>query len=384
MSKRIVIFLIIACLLFASPVLAEGGGESGAARRTSDAAIEFIKSFEGFSEYPVFDVYGPAVGYGTHVAYGEWEDGITPEEADALMRSVIVPMEEALNARLGALGMTVTQNQFDALISLTYNCGTSWLGSRGLLDVLASGTASDGEIVNAFAGYCYVRGAVLEPLISRRIAEAKLYLYSDYLFGNSPEYEWSVTVSSAGDTQIRANPTGRLSGGTLSDIYYTQWFYGCVAELCCGGLVDGYEDGSFRPYGFVTTGEALKLLTLAAGYERQEAEEGEHWASGYLRLAVELGIVGQEDGVSLSAYADRGLVAELAAKSLALEPGGDEPFEDTDDPYVAALYNAGVVEGSYDKWGRLVYLPENPVSRAELCAIISRIINSPRVGNAAE
>ena len=39
------------------------------------------------------------------------------------------------------------------------------------------------------------------------------------------------------------------------------------------------------------------------------------------------------------------------------------------------LYNVSIVEGSLDENGARYYKPDSSITRAELCAIVSRIMN---------
>ena len=101
---------------------------------------------------------------------------------------------------------------------------------------------------------------------------------------------------------------------------------------------------------------------------------GAHWASGYLDLAVSRGLISADDIRSLDEPVTRLFIAKLAARALNLQPDGSAHFADTSDPYVGALYNAGIVEGSY-AGNQLVYLPGDNISRAEISAVIWRIYN---------
>lgn len=72
-------------------------------------------------------------------------------------------------------------------------------------------------------------------------------------------------------------------------------------------IVDGYEDGSYKPTNSVKRSEMAKLLIVALGKEESAASlEGDtnfsdvksnHWASGYINLASSLGLIkGYPDG----------------------------------------------------------------------------------------
>ena len=153
----------------------------------------------------------------------------------------------------------------------------------------------------------------------------------------------------------------------------SDWFYQYVRDLSIAGVVNGYPGYTFAPKGNVTWGEALKLVMLAAGYEEQ-AKTDTHWASGYLTKALEDGLVPVEKTIVLNDPITRLDYAQLAAKALKLgKVSIANPFADTDDEAVLALYAAKIVEGSFDKDNKRVFLPDDNITRAEISTVIWRI-----------
>ena len=57
---------------------------------------------------------------------------------------------------------------------------------------------------------------------------------------------------------------------SFSDVPEDSWFYTDVMTLAESGVIGGYPDGTYRPTKKVTTGEALKMILLAAGYPEPE------------------------------------------------------------------------------------------------------------------
>ena len=163
---------------------------------------------------------------------------------------------------------------------------------------------------------------------------------------------------------------------SFSDVSESDWFYTYVSSLSQNGVVSGYPDGSFQPDGVVTCGEALKLIILAAGYAEQPATD-KHWASGYLRFASVKRFTSMALVSDLDAPISRLLFAQIAAKVLAL-PLQDirSPFSDISDLYVTALYKKGIVQGSLNDDGALVYNAGGRLKRSEISAIIWRIKNT--------
>ena len=170
----------------------------------------------------------------------------------------------------------------------------------------------------------------------------------------------------------------------FSDVSEEDWFYSYVQELGQAGVVAGYPDGTFGPYDPVTLGTALALILRGAGYEDQEMTNS-HWASGYLALALSLGILEGIGEEALDGSASRLLIAQMAAKTLNLSASqASSPFSDTTDGFVTALYEAGIVQGSYGADGSLIYQPDSAISRAEITVILSRMLEWQEAANLDE
>lgn len=160
---------------------------------------------------------------------------------------------------------------------------------------------------------------------------------------------------------------------SFSDVAQNDWYYDDVMTLAEAGVVSGYPDATYRPTKQVTTGEALKMILLAAGYPEPE-QVASHWARGYLNFAIEQGfLVRYQDISDLDVNMTRGMTAKLAANALGLDTGTSWGlFTDTDSAYAEALYQAGIVDGYPDG----TFRPEKAVSRAEIAAIVNRIYQS--------
>lgn len=170
-----------------------------------------------------------------------------------------------------------------------------------------------------------------------------------------------------------AVPTAALSPLPFRDVDESRWYFTYVKELYENGIVKGVSTTSFAPGGTVTLGQALKFFLLIGGYGEQAPTAG-HWASGYYELADREGFLGGAEGLPLDQPINRLRVAELAVNVLGLSRTAEtpSPFSDTEDLSVLALYDCGVITGSY-RGKTLCYLPESNLTRAELSAIVWRI-----------
>ncbi len=159
---------------------------------------------------------------------------------------------------------------------------------------------------------------------------------------------------------------------TFPDVKQGVWYYDYVTNLTSSGVINGLPDGTFNPGGNVTTGEAMKLIILAAGYPAQSAT-GANWASGYAAFAVKNGFMGSDEAYNYNTAISRLSVAKLAGKALGLVASGAEsPFADVSNGYATALYEKQIMVGSLDTGTRLLN-PSDSITRAEISAIVWRV-----------
>lgn len=145
--------------------------------KTGQAGLNLIKRFEGLSLKPYADAVGvPTIGYGnTYYENGGkvrlTDPPIDEARAEALLRHTLRHYEQAVNA---AVAVPLTQNQFDALVSFTYNLGAGNLQRSTLLKKLNAGDYQGAAA--QFARWNRAGGRVLRGLTRRREAERRLFL----------------------------------------------------------------------------------------------------------------------------------------------------------------------------------------------------------------
>ena len=159
--------------------------ETAAPMIGSDDAIALLKLEEGFSKKPYWDYAQWTVGYGTACPEDKREyytqNGISEEEAEALLRQHVSKFEGELHKFMDKTGVALTQNQFDALLLFSYNCGSGWSYDTkgGLYNAVASG-ATGSALVDAFSRWCNAGGQIQTFLLRRRLCEANIYLNGVY------------------------------------------------------------------------------------------------------------------------------------------------------------------------------------------------------------
>lgn len=144
--------------------------------QTSDKGITLIKQLEGCK----LTAYQDSVGVWT-IGYGWTQpvDGkpiragmtIKQETAERLLKTGLVSYESDVS-RLVKVGLT--QGQFDALVSFTYNLGARSLSTSTLLRKLNAGDYAGAA--DEFLRWNKAGGKVMNGLTRRREAERALFL----------------------------------------------------------------------------------------------------------------------------------------------------------------------------------------------------------------
>lgn len=144
------------------------------------AAVGLITRFEGRRLTAYKDPAGvPTIGYGTTIyptgAKVRIGDSISAEEATEFLAVDLASFTTGLTASLH--GVTVNQNQFDALVSFTYNVGLGAFADSTLLRKLRAGDAVAAGAQFPRWNKATVKGVkkVLPGLVKRRAAERALF-----------------------------------------------------------------------------------------------------------------------------------------------------------------------------------------------------------------
>lgn len=138
------------------------------AMKTSSKGVSLIKSFEGCR----LKAYKCPAGVWT-IGYGHTDgvkegDIITQEKANEYLRNDLTKYEKAV-LNYDAI-YHFNQNQFDALVSFTYNCGVG-----NLKNLTQNGKRTIAQISGKILLYNKAGGVVLRGLQRRRSAEKELF-----------------------------------------------------------------------------------------------------------------------------------------------------------------------------------------------------------------
>lgn len=138
----------------------------------SNKGIDLIKSFESlklhaYKALPTEKYY--TIGYGHYGSDVKQYMVISEEKAEMYLRADLKTAEDAVNRMMYRRKFELNQNQFDALVSFTYNCGA------GNLTTLTQPPRTLDQIGKKLTAYNKSGGKVIRGLVRRRKAEQELY-----------------------------------------------------------------------------------------------------------------------------------------------------------------------------------------------------------------
>lgn len=165
-----------------------------------------------------------------------------------------------------------------------------------------------------------------------------------------------------------------------------HWAQMPITELVNSGVINGFEDGTFRPMGDVTREQFVTMLVQAKGYDlvRGKASFSDvaetRWSNPYIETAMKVGVMAKgEYGSSFSPNQpiSRQEMAIMAARSLAL-PLNEKALSFKDrakvkrhEGLIGAAVQAGIVTGFPDG----TFRPAERVTRAQAAVAIARASN---------
>lgn len=142
----------------------------------------------------------------------------------------------------------------------------------------------------------------------------------------------------------------------FSDVSADRWSAGYIAYCVSEGVVDGFEDGTFRPDDELTCYQFAKMLLVALGYDADsEGLTGTSWATNTVSYAVDAGIF--DDVSSYSGSADRDTVAQMAYNTLLADlvecPSGNIIIDSGDTSIVINGSGASRIENTSSSDGNI-------------------------------
>lgn len=150
----------------------------------SKMGVAELASYEALILSPYLDSGGvKTVGIGStssdikDLNLWPWDKQLSIQEAVNLYVKSLSKYVAAVNKALTRL--EIPQHQFDALVSITYNIGTSGMANSTFMKYVNQGR-SDKDVVGAMARWNKDNGVVVKGLVNRRAKEAVLYTSGVY------------------------------------------------------------------------------------------------------------------------------------------------------------------------------------------------------------
>lgn len=232
MMKRLLCAVLALVLVFSFVPLRASAVDNMSA---SEDCVNFIKNIEGFHAIPYWDYSQWTVGFGNKCPDESllryMEEGIPVEEAEALLRKNMVYFNRELNKFIARNNLTLTQQQYDALFSLTFNIGTSWLykADHSVVRAVVDGMSGN-DFIYQMGLRCNAGGQFLEGLLKRRLMEADLYLNGRYNTALPDDYAIIYYDSGDGTCEAKAQgydlhlPAQPLAVPTYQGYNFVGWY----------------------------------------------------------------------------------------------------------------------------------------------------------------
>lgn len=238
-----------------SPTSAPNKTASDKAMSLSSKGLNLIKSFEGLSLKACKAVSTEkyyTIGYGHYGADVKAGQTITEAQALALLKSDIEKFVKAVN---DAIKVGITQNQFDALVSLCYNIGTGAFAASDTVKYLNAGKLWHGAA--DIPSWRKSGGAILTGLQNRRTKELRLFATGqDFTLCDVMRVRSSASTSSKVKRVSEVTANGRN---------------------CC-------TSSDARAYAMFKSGTVITALDITVTYSRNKIQIWVKCPSGYICL----------------------------------------------------------------------------------------------------
>lgn len=173
------------------------------------------------------------------------------------------------------------------------------------------------------------------------------------------------------------------NGKNFKDIQ-KHWAQKQIEELVEMGIIQGYEDGTFRPEKEVTRAQFVSMAVRLLGIKADGSAESfrdvpaTHWAYSAIEAALEQKIIDPQQNFYPGKAITREEMAVIIAKALELKPADEDKlgFKDQKDiknnpRLVAAAIQAGFINGYGDK----TFRPKEKLTRAQSTVVLMNMYN---------
>lgn len=199
--------------------------------------------------------------------------------------------------------------------------------------------------------------------------------------------------------------TGFAHTAVFDDIKPDYWAKENIEQLVDQGIINGYPDGTFKPYKALTIQEFIKMTVLALDMDVREKREGEKWSTPYMESAMNIGKTVDSHGnvitigltTNVDTFLDKPITESITRAEMAYVVHYalmEQEKTDTIDvnraiegkiadkalisnrlyDSVVVAYGKGIIVGYPD--GN--FNPNNVLSRGEACAVVMKMMNEDK------
>lgn len=351
---------------------------------TSQMMLDVLKVTEGFSATPYWDYAQWTIGFGSYAGSRDYDTKpdltVTPAEAEEMLKTQLAnSYEKYVNNYCMKIGKQPSQNQFDALVSFTYNLGSSWM-SGSMVNTWLRNPTTEMDMVNAMGRWVRAGDRMLYGLVQRRIREAIIFLKGEYYLPSKPDASHCVK------TNLKV-----ISNDDLP--YYASVVYQY------GFVHNGHAVGNGHEIGYFAIGETYDSLHIPtregyrfAGWQLTKRDGNRITGGGLVDAStvvkdnLELTAVWTEDPLAPTDPTDPSDPSEPTEPSQPTVPSEPEPvkdpfpFEDVpeDEWYrvsVEFVYDNDLMNGMTQTH----FYPNSSMSRGMLVTVIYRIAGTPEL-----
>ncbi|WP_188206901.1 S-layer homology domain-containing protein [Alkalibacillus aidingensis] len=174
-----------------------------------------------------------------------------------------------------------------------------------------------------------------------------------------------------------------------------HWAQEEVEYLAEEEVIDGFDDGTFRPQETMTRGEFSKILSGLMGIDVDADVSSGDWSESHIHGLVERGIIDltdDPDGFQANVDITRLEMSEMIAKALAHQSSNwsealsslealdfmNLPFDDQEEideasqPYIALTNSSGIING----YSNGLFEPDGLATRAHVSVMLSRFLEA--------
>lgn len=166
----------------------------------------------------------------------------------------------------------------------------------------------------------------------------------------------------------------------FSDCEKGMWYEAAVGYLVGMGIIDGYNDGTFKPNNSIRVDEFITIIVKSLKYDLIETEG--YWGATYIETAKENNLLSGLDITDFERFITRGEMAQIIANAL----GKDfemtlnrykkmiydfTDIEDNQKEGILVAFSSGIITGGPDN----TFKSNEEATRAEAATMIVRLLD---------